>query len=162
MKTKRLEILEKSLIKKEAELARRLDEHFDDVKSANGQPLNDKRGGYKVMERWKEQSRMIHKTQESIEKTKRAIEKEKDKIAWVELFTVPAPIQELLDTGVLTQWRRHPNYFFVKGVERARIVYENGKIYARYHTEIPDQQQYAIYRDVFNSLAKKIAQVGKE
>lgn len=162
MKTKRLEILEKSLIKKEAELARRLDEHFDDVKSANGQPLNDKRGGYKVMERWKEQSRMIHKTQESIEKTKRAIEKEKDKIAWVELFTVPAPIQELLDTGVLTQWRRHPNYFFVKGVERARIVYENGKIYARYHTEIPDQQQYAIYRDVFNSLAKKIAEKAKK
>ena len=130
--------------------------------SANGQPLNDKRNGRVTMDRWERQCRAIANQKESVEKTKQAIEKEKDKIAWVELFTVPAPIQELLDTGVLTQWRRHPNYFFVKGVERARIVYENGKIYARYHTEIPDQQQYAIYRDVFNSLAKKIAQVGKE
>ena len=162
MKTKRLEILENSLAKKEAELVQRINTHYDDVMSANGQPLNDKRKGRVTMDRWERQCRAIANQKESVEKTKQAIEKEKDKIAWVELFTVPAPIQELLDTGVLTQWRRHPNYFFVKGVERARIVYENGKIYARYHTEIPDQQQYAIYRDVFNSLAKKIAQVGKE
>lgn len=162
MKTKRLEILEKSLIKKEAELARRLDEHFDDVKSANGQPLNDKRGGYKVVERWKEQSRMIHKTQESIEKTKRAIEMEKDKIANVESFTVPDAIQELIDAGILTQWRKYPNRFFVKGVEKARIVYEDGRLYSAYHTEIPNQEQYAIYRDVFNPLAKKIAEKAKK
>ncbi|MGP1594741.1 MAG: hypothetical protein ACTTH8_05805 [Treponema sp.] len=42
-RTKRLEILEKSLTKKEAELARRIEVHYEDVMSANGQPLNDKR-----------------------------------------------------------------------------------------------------------------------
>lgn len=157
-RTKRLEILENSLTKKEAELAQRINTHLDDVKKANGQPLNDKRNGRATLDRWDEQRRMIRKTEESIEKTKRAIDKEKNKIARVELFTVPAAIQELLDAGVLTQWRKYPNRFFVKGVEKARIVYENGKIFAAHHTEIPNQEQYAIFRDICKSLARKIEQ----
>ena len=161
MKTKRLEILENSLTKKEAELAQRINTHLDDVKKANGQPLNDKRNGRATLDRWDEQRRMIRKTEESIEKTKRAIDKEKNKIARVELFTVPAAIQELLDAGVLTQWHKYPNRFFVKGVEKARIVYENGKIFAAHHTEIPNQEQYAVFRDVCNSLARKIEQGDK-
>ena len=161
-RTKRLEILENSLAKKEAELTRRIEVHYDDVMSANGQPLNDKRNGRATLDRWNEQRRMIRKTEESIEKTKQAIDREKDKIAWVDLFTVPAAIRELLDAGVLTQWRKHPNRFFVKGVEKARIVYEDGKVYAMYHTEIPNQEQYDIFRNVFNPLAKKIAQEGRQ
>ena len=158
MKTKRLEILENSLAKKEAELARRLNIHWEDVKSANGQPLNDKRNGRATMERWKRQHRAIGSQKESIEKTKRAIDKEINKIARVESFTIPTAIQELLDTGVLTQWRKYPNRFFVKGVEKARIVYENGKIFAAHHTEISNQEQYAVFRDVCKSLARKIEQ----
>ena len=42
MSSKRLDILNNSLIKKESELNRKLDEHFSSVKEANGQPLNDK------------------------------------------------------------------------------------------------------------------------
>ena len=158
MKTKRLEILENSLAKKEAEFARRLDVHWEDVMSANGQPLNDKRNGRATMDRWERQERAIRNQEKSIEKTKRAIENEKNKIAWVECIDVPPAIQELLDTGVLSQWRRHPNFFFVKGVEKARIVYEDGKIYARHHKEIPNQEQYAVFRDVCNSLVRKIEQ----
>ena len=161
MKTKRLEILENSLAKKEAEFARRLNIHWDDVMSANGQPLNDKRNGRATMDRWERQERAIRNQEKSIEKTKRAIENEKNKIAWVECFDVPLAIQELLDTGVLTQWRRHPNFFFVKGVKKARIVYEDGKIYARHHKEIPNQEQYAVFRDVCNSLVRKIEQGDK-
>ena len=157
-RTKRLEILENSLAKKEAELARRIEVHYEDVMSANGQPLNDKRNGRATMDRWERQQRAIENQKESIEKTKRAIDKEKDKIAGVELFTVPAAIQELLDAGVLAQWRKYPNRFFVKGVEKGRIVYENGKIFAAHHTEIPNQEQYAIFRDICKSLARKIEQ----
>lgn len=157
-RTKRLEILENSLAKKEAELARRLDTHWEDVMSANGQPLNDKRNGWATMDRWERQRLAIKNQEKSIEKTKRAIEYEKNRIARVELFTVPTAIQELLDTGVLTQWRKYPNRFFVKGVEKARIVYENGKIFAAHHTEIPNQEQYTIFRDICISLSKKIEQ----
>ena len=160
-RTKRLEILENSLAKKEAELARRIEVRYDDVMSANGQPLNDKRNGRVTMDRWERQQRAIENQKESIEKTKRAIDKEKNKIARMELFTVPAAIQELLDAGVLTQWRKYPNRFFVKGVEKGRIVYENGKIFAAHHTEIPNQEQYTVFRDICISLARKIEQEGK-
>lgn len=158
MLTKRLEILKNSLEKKEAELKRRIKEHYEDAGYANGQPLNDKRNGRKTMDRWDEQIRLIMKTEDSIEKTKRAIEKEEDKISNVEDFIVPKEIQELLNAGVLTQWCRYPNRFFVKGVEKARIIYEDGGVYSAYHKEIPNQEQYAIYRDVFNSLRKKMTQ----
>ena len=45
MKSKRLEILQNSLQKKEAILEQKFDNHFSDVKSGNGQPMNDKRNG---------------------------------------------------------------------------------------------------------------------
>lgn len=158
----RLEILENSLAKKEAEFNRKIAEHFDDVKSANGQPLNDKRNGRATLNRWDRQSEAIRKQEQSMERTKRAIEKEKAKIANAERFAVPRAIQELIDAGTLTQWRKYPNRFFVKGVEKARIVYRNGKLHSMYHTQIPTPEQYAVYRDVFNQLAKKIAAENKE
>lgn len=41
----RLKILKSSLKKKEDKLDKKINEHFGDVASANGQPLNDKRNG---------------------------------------------------------------------------------------------------------------------
>lgn len=158
MKTKRLEILEKSLAKKEAELDKRIEEHFATVRLANGQPLNDKRNGRAVMARWDRQSDMIRKTKENIEKTKIAIETEKNKIAWVECFDVPPAIQELLNTRILIQWRKHPNRFFVKGVEKGRIVYEDGKIFVAHHKQIPNQEQYTTFLNVAKELSKKLEQ----
>ena len=42
----RLKILKSSLKKKEDKFNKKINDHFDDVASANGQPLNDKRPGH--------------------------------------------------------------------------------------------------------------------
>lgn len=47
----RLEILKNSLAKKQAAFDAAFTEHTDDVKSANGQPLNDKRNGAATFKR---------------------------------------------------------------------------------------------------------------
>ena len=57
--TKRLEVLKASLVKKEAELDRRMQAHFDTVKEANGQPLNDKRNGQATLNKWDKQNEAI-------------------------------------------------------------------------------------------------------
>lgn len=105
MKTKRLTILENSLEKKEAEFAKRLDEHWEDVKSTNGEPLGDKRNGQAILDRWDRQRQALSKQEESIEKTKRAIEREKHKISNVESLALPPEIKELIDNGTLSQER---------------------------------------------------------
>ena len=76
----RLEILENSLIKKQEKFDTKLSEHFADVKSANGQPLNDKRNGHVTLNRWEKQNASLLNCEKEIEKTKEAIEKEKRKI----------------------------------------------------------------------------------
>ena len=122
MKTNRLNILENSLEKKEAELQKRFDNHFSDVKRANGQPMNDKRNGSATFNRWEKQNQAIRNQQESIEKTKIAIEKEKSKILNVESQSIPNELQELINNGKITQWRKYPSRFFVVGVEKARLI----------------------------------------
>lgn len=155
--TNRLEVLKNSLTKKENELNRRFDNHFDDVRAANGQPLNDKRNGRTTLNRWDKQSNGIRHQQEEIEKTKRAIEREEYKISSSNkaLAEMPKPIIDLVNSGILVQWRKHPNTFFVKGVEKARIVWKGG-LFIRYLNEIPNQEQYAIFRDTFNNLNAEI------
>lgn len=69
----RLDILKASLEKKQAKFDKKLDEHFADVRSANGQPLNDKRNGYSTMRRWDKQNDSLSNLQKEIEKTKSAI-----------------------------------------------------------------------------------------
>ena len=151
--TKRLEILKSSLIKKQKLFDDKLDAHLTDVKSANGQPLNDKRNGYVTLNRWEKQEESLRNKLTSIEKTKNAIEREEDKIAHVESFNIPAYLQGFLDSGKIKQWRRHPRFFFVEGVDKARLcVMENGKIGHRYLSSIECKEQYAIFRDVHNAI----------
>jgi hypothetical protein len=115
--SKKLEILKQSLAKKEQELQRRFDVHFATVKQANGQPLNDKRNGQATLNKWERQNDAIRTAKESIEKTKRAIEFEEGKIKGVEHVNnfIPKEILELVESGVLVQWRKHPHTFFVAG-----------------------------------------------
>ncbi|OSI07419.1 Uncharacterised protein [Neisseria animaloris] len=54
--SKRMEVLQQSLTKKQTAFDNKLQAHFDDVQSANGQPLNDKRNGQATMNRWKKPS----------------------------------------------------------------------------------------------------------
>ncbi len=158
MKSNRLSILENSLAKKETELQRRFDVHFADVKRANGQPMNDKRNGQATFNRWEKQNDAIRNQKASIEKTKLAIEKEKGKIANVEAQSIPDELQKLIADGKITQWRKFPNRFFVVGVEKARLVWMEKEKYITYQylKEIPNQEQYAIFRDIFNELNRTL------
>ena len=154
----RLEILKNSLVKKQAEFDAKLQAHIDTVKQANGQPLNDKRNGQATLSKWEKQNNSLRTLQQSIEKTKEAIDREETKVALVECVQVPEPIKYLIEAGKITQWKKHPTYFFVTGVDKARIVLlDNGNIGHKYLTSIPSQEQYAIFRDVFNGLKKSLA-----
>jgi len=155
---RRLEILQASLAKKTALFDEKLNAHMGDIKSANGQPLNDKRNGAATLDKWDRQNDALRALDASIAKTKIAIEREEAKVAMVASFDLPPPIKALMDSGVLTQWRKHPRFFFVAGVEKARItLMDNGQIGHRYLACIPSQDQYATFRDTFNSLRAQLA-----
>lgn len=156
--SKRLEILEASLIKKRNALNEAFDAHFADVKRANGQPLNDKRNGQATLRRWDRQSDGLRRREAEIAKTERAIEREKGKISDVEaaLSEMPKPILDLVSSGTLVQWRKHPNTFFVKGVDKARIQFKSGKLVHKFVGSIGTQDEYAIFRDTFNALRREI------
>lgn len=154
--SKKLEILKNSLVKKEQELQRRFDVHFATVKQANGQPLNDKRNGQATLNKWERQNESIRTMQKSIEATKKAIEIEEGKIKGVEHANtfIPAEIQKLVESGELIQWRKHPHTFFVAGVDKARIVWdENRKVVAhKFVSEITIQEQRTKFVRIYNPL----------
>lgn len=155
----RLDILKNSLAKKEAILDGKFDEHFSCVKSANGQPLNDKRNGQATMNKWERQNDSIRRHLGEIEKTKAAIEKEQYKISDTEAMygKMPKVLTDLIDNGTLAQWRKFPHIMFVSGVDKARIVFneDTGVISHKYVNQIESKEQYAIFRDVFNNINKQ-------
>ncbi|MCP1651658.1 hypothetical protein [Pseudomonas nitroreducens] len=156
--SRRLEILRASLAKKEALFDQKLSAHMESVKAANGQPLNDKRNGSATLEKWDRQNDALRTLDASIDKTKRAIEREEAKIATVQAVALPDCIKALIDSGVLTQWRKHPRFFFVSGVDKARItLMDNGQIGHRYLSSITTKEQYAIFRDTFNTLKAQLS-----
>ena len=55
--SKRMEVLQRSLEKKQTKFDRQLQKHVDDVRGANGQPLNDKRNGRATLNRWEKQNK---------------------------------------------------------------------------------------------------------
>lgn len=151
--TKKLEILKKSLIKKEEIFNNKINEHFADVRSANGQPLNDKRTGHVTLKRWDKQNETLRKIDESIKKTKMAIEIEESKIRKVENFEIPEILKPFLESGQIVQWRKYPRFFFVKGVEKARIcVMENGLIGYKYLSYIKDKEQFNLFKNVYEKI----------
>jgi len=154
--SKRLGILKASLAKKEARFDERLQNHFDTVAQANGQPLNDKRNGRATLSNWGKQSDGLRALQDSIQRTKDAIEREEAKIANVSLVELPAYLQQAIDDGLITQWRKHPRFFFVVGVNSARIVLdeESGIIGHRYLNKV-SKDEYPTFRDVFNKLNRQ-------
>lgn len=151
--SRRLEILKASLAKKQTLFDQRLQKHFDTVKEANGQPLNDKRNGRPTLNKWEKQSEGLRNIENSIQRTKDAIEREEMKIALAESVSIPVYMQEAIDSGLITQWRKHPRFFFVTGVKHGRIVLneETGTIGYRYLNKI-SQEEYPTFRDVFNKL----------
>ena len=154
--SKKLEILQQSLTKKQSAFDDKLNTHFEIVKEANGQPLNDKRNGRATLAKWERQNDSLRNLKEGIETTKKAIEREEDKIANVENANsfIPREIIKLVENGELVQWRKHPTTFFVAGVEKARIVWdEKRKVLAhKYVKEVTDKEQYSKFAKMFNSL----------
>ena len=155
----RLSVLESSLVKKQAALDAAIADHFDTVKAANGQPLNDKRNGARTLARWEKQNDKIRKLQEEIEKTKAAIEKENYKInnCAETNTTLPTPLLAAMQAGEITQWRRHPNRFFVPGVDKARIVWHEGTgtLAHSYDAGLRGEQRQ-LFASVFNRLKAEI------
>lgn len=160
--TKRLEILKASLAKKEALFNDKLQNHFDTVKQANGQPLNDKRNGRATLNKWEKQSSALRNLELSIKKTKEAIDREEGKIINANSVDLPPYILEAIENGLITQWRKFPRFFFVKGVSGGRIVLDEktGLIAHRYLNKV-SKDEYPLFRDVFNSLNRKARELKK-
>lgn len=164
--SKRLEILQASLAKKQEKFDNKISEHFADVKSANGQPMNDKSNGNATMSRWEKQNNALRSMQDGIEKTKAAIEREKYKIKHVESVTLPEFILKMVESNELIQWRKHPHIFFVAGVDKGRIVWdeEQQTVLHKYVRDIP-KEQYPMFRDAFNKangLARQLREGEKQ
>jgi len=154
--SRRLEVLKNSLVKKEQELQRRFDVHFATVKQANGQPLNDKRNGQATMNKWERQDNAIRTAKASVEKTKNAIEKEESKISGVQHANnhIPKEILALVESGELVQWRKHPTHFFVPGVDKARIWWDESRksVAHKYAHLITEQEQRTKFVRLYNGL----------
>lgn len=155
--SKRLEILKNSLSKKEKLFDEKLDNHISTVKQANGQPLNDKRNGQAILNKWERQNDSLRALKDSIQKTKDAIEREECKILGVERTKefLPKEITELVDKGILTQWRKYPHVLFVKDVEKARIIWDMNKkvVMHKFYVSIPTIKQKKIFQEIYNKLA---------
>ena len=108
------------------------------------------------MKKWDKQSDGLRKLQDSIQRTKDAIEREETKIALVSQVELPAYIQQAIDDGLITQWRKHPRFFFVVGVSGGRIVLDekSGIIGHRYLSKV-SKDEYPTFRDVFNKLNRQ-------
>lgn len=158
--SKRLEILENSLKKKRQLFDEKLQNHFDTVKQANGQPLNDKRNGRATLARWDRQNDHLRRLDKSIRKTQDAIEREECTIRHVEKTTAELPdsIRALIASGELIQWRKHPNICFVAGVEKARIGWDEKKkvVYHKFYGQIQDEKQRKTFANVYNTLYKQL------
>ncbi|WP_455609003.1 hypothetical protein [Bacteroides rodentium] len=156
----RLDILKASLEKKQAKFDRKLNEHFADVKSTNGQPLNDKRNGFATMKRWDRQNDALSRMQKEIEKTQTAIEREESRIRCIDRNknSMPEEIQELIDNGTLKQWGKYPHIMFVEGVDKARIIWDSKKktVMHKFVSSITDTEQRRKFARVYNSLNASI------
>ena len=152
----RLDILKASLEKKQAKFDRKLNEHFADVKSTNGQPLNDKRNGFATMKRWDRQNDVLSRMQKEIEKTQTAIEREESRIRCIDRNknSMPEEIQELIDNGTLKQWGKYPHIMFVEVVDKARIIWDSKKkmVMHKFVSSIIDTEQRKKFARVYNSL----------
>lgn len=158
--SKRLDILRASLEKKQRLFNDKLQNHFDTVKQANGQPLNDKRNGRATLARWDRQNDHLRRLDKSIRKTQDAIEREECTIRHVEKTTAELPdsIRALIASGELVQWRKYPNIFFVAGVEKARIGWDERKkvVYHKFYGQIQDEKQRKTFANIYNTLNKQL------
>ncbi|MCQ9326913.1 hypothetical protein [Neisseria dentiae] len=151
--SRRMEVLQQSLAKKQAAFDQSLQAHIDDVRSANGQPLNDKRTGRQTLDRWEQQNDSLRTRQEDIQKTQRAIEREQHKIDRVARTPIPEFLKPMLESGEISQWRKYPNRFFVKGVDKARIIwFEDNQEFGYSHIQGMPPEQRPLFKAAYDKI----------
>ncbi|MDO4226208.1 hypothetical protein [Neisseria sp.] len=151
--SRRMEVLQQSLAKKQAAFDQSLQAHIDDVRSANGQPLNDKRTGRQTLDRWERQNDSLRTRQEDIQKTQRAIEREQHKIDHVARTPIPEFLKPMLESGEISQWRKYPNRFFVKGVDKARIIwFEDKQEFGYSHIQGMPPEQRPLFKAAYDKI----------
>lgn len=157
--SKRIEILKASLEKKQAHFDLLLQVHFNSVKETNGQPLNDKRDGYKTFKKWENQNSSLRNAQNGIEKTKNAIDFEESKLNYIDSVneSIPVDFLNLVKDGILNQWSKYPNIFFIVGVKKARIIWNMKKkiVDSKYFESIKDEKERELFCNVLHPLLKK-------
>lgn len=155
----RLDILKGSLEKKEAKFNEKLQAHMNDVKRANGQPLNDKRNGHVTLRRWDKQNEVLSRLQDDIQKTKDAIQNEEAKQSGITncKALMPKEVFELIENGTLNQWGKHPHIMFVEGIEKARIIYDYKKkqVLHKYVNTLTGDERKKFAR-IYNELNSQI------
>ena len=67
---------------------------------------------------------------------------------------IPKEILELVEKGELIQWRKHPTHFFVKGVDKARIWWDESRkaVAHKYAHLITEQEQRTKFVRMYNGL----------
>lgn len=161
---KRIDILRKSLENRKGNVSNKISNHAKTVRAANGQPLNDKgKKGAATLRKWEKQNDGIRTAIKEVEKTEAAIAREEARLERKEERqelvaktneTMPAEILQLVEQGVLNQWQKYPNRFFVVGVEKARIIWDEKKrkVLHQYYSEIADTEQRKKFAEIYNSL----------
>lgn len=156
----RLEILKNSLEKKQAKFNEKLNEHFVEVRRANGQPLNDKRNGAATFRRWERQNNALAAMQAEIEKTTAAITREEGKLMSIAYNrdSMPQEIRQLIKNGTLKQWGKYPHIMFVDGVDKARIIWDDKKkqVMHKYTNKLTDKEQWKKFAQVYNYIAEAV------
>lgn len=154
--SKRLDMLLNSLNKKREDAEAYSERMQQEAKNRMGQPIHASERG--IRNRWEREHNTLSNKLDSIKKTERAIEREKDLIERVNSTNLPDQINQAIQSGELSQWRKYPNRFFVKGVEKGRIIWDEkkGQLLASHYHEVPDEQK-PIFKEAFNKLKASLA-----
>lgn len=154
--SKRLDMLLNSLNKKREDAEAYSERMQQEAKNRMGQPIHASERG--IRNRWEREYNTLSNKLDSIKKTERAIEREKDLIERVNSTNLPDQINQAIQSGELSQWRKYPNRFFVKGVEKGRIIWDEkkGQLLASHYHEVPDEQK-PIFKEAFNKLKASLA-----
>ena len=68
--------------------------------------------------------------------------------------TLPAEILTMVESGTLIQWRKYPNIFFVPGVDKARIIWDERKriVAHKFTNTLTDTEQRKRFAEIYNRL----------
>ena len=160
--TKRLEILNNSLAKKQKIFNDLFIAHTEEVKKAQGEPLRCNRRGNKILNTWEKTAQRLTIKLKEIKKTQRAIDREKYKSQKKEkaLMKHQPHIKKMIEDGILSIWRKHERIAFVVGVDRARIYFEevDGVYYLeghKFYNQIECQEQKEKFKTIYNDIRAK-------